>query len=115
MMGAGGFASALVEEGIEERKTSFKDAQRQRDLEEHLKSEIIERMSDPKIGLEQLLNEVDALQIPEASKRLLRSRARYRRDQPTFVTGLPMRVSGAERDRIRDLIDNGNFSRNTSA
>jgi hypothetical protein len=56
---------------MEERKTSFKDAQGQRDLEEHLMSEVIDRMKDPKIGVKQLWTEIDALQIPEASKRSL--------------------------------------------
>jgi hypothetical protein len=68
MMGVAGYAEALVEQGLEERKTSFKDAQRQRDLEEHLMSEVIDRMKDPKIGVKQLLAEVDALQIQKRVK-----------------------------------------------
>jgi hypothetical protein len=94
-MGAAGYASAFVKDGIEERTISFKDAQRQRDLEEHLMSEVIDRMSDPKIGLKQLLTKVDALQIPDASKRALRARVRSRRDRPTFVEQLHMRIAGA--------------------
>jgi hypothetical protein len=110
MMGAAGYAGALVEEGIQERKTSYKDSQSQRDLEEHLKSEIIERMKDPKVGVKQLLTEIDALQIPDVSKRVLRNRVRSRRDRPTFVDQLPMRIAGAEQSRITDLIDNGTES-----
>jgi hypothetical protein len=110
LMGAGGYASALVQEGIEERKTPFKDVQRQRDLEEHLMSEVIDRMKDPKIGVKQLLTEVDALQIPEESKRALRNRVRSQRDRPTFVEQLPMRIARTEQARILDLIDNGKDS-----